>query len=322
MVAAFSSVDCDTEPTTDENNTPSDWREAMLAVPRGSWILDTTSFVVELVNETDATVTTLDSVMVWGEPGSMLLKQGGSSLRRVEHDRTLPASCHNDSVYLRLVAYRWGPTPLGVTGQILRNMFTMSTSYRDTAVPYTSTPRWANPAFADTVYREYANRILEYWREDTARPCLPVIFGFNGLPPSVDSIFRDSVASMGRSLDAAFCDCIESWIADSLGVYATLFPPVSPKMSPRSGSLSSDPGRAWMTISESDTQLAIEVVGRVTPITIEMYDIRGSRLGLLWSGLAPASVRVEKKDLASGLAVVIMKAPEQAFLQAIKVALR
>ncbi len=74
-----------------------------------------------------------------------------------------------------------------------------------------------------------------------------------------------------------------------------------------------------MTVSEGASNLLIQVKGRVTPITIELYDVRGALLGVLWSGTAPISVAAETNHFAKGAAVVIMKAPEQSLLQAVKV---
>ncbi len=160
MANAENGVGCSYQGGTDLSNTPTNWRDAQVSVARGGWIEDTTTFIVELVNVTDATVFTLDSLALWGEAGSMRMRYGGSSLRSVEFSRQLPVPCYGDSVYVRFVAYRNGPTPAGVTARVFSSIVSYSTLYRDTSVTLGQVPRWASSAFTDSLYREYISQII------------------------------------------------------------------------------------------------------------------------------------------------------------------
>lgn len=324
MVTAEDMSGCGGDKPTDNSGHPNNWRDAMLSIPKGGWIPDTTSFVVEVVNVTDATVATLDSLKVWGQSGFMKLRSAGSSLNRVEHSVSIPTACNGDSVYLRFVAYRRGPTPAGVTGRMTRSIYSLSTAYRDTTVPFTSTPRWASPSFADSVYREYAKQILSYWSEDTSRICLPIVFGFQGLPPAIDSAFIDSLTTMGRSMGAEYCQCISSWNSDSSSMYSTLFPPATMPKARIDGSSSSNQmlTRASMYVTESGSSLTISLKGSSTIATLDLYDIKGSLLRNLWEGIVPATLSLDTSDFPVGAAILILKAPQQGRVQAYKLLIK
>jgi len=324
MATVENTSGCGNEVTPDADGRPDNWRDSYMSSPKGAWIPDTTGFVVEVVNVTDNTVTNIDSLSVWGQSGFMKLRSSGSSLNRIEHSVSIPSSCNGDSVYLRFVAYRRGPTPSGVVGKMTRGIYTISTAFRDTTVPFTATPRWASPAYSDSVYREYAKQILSYWAEDTSRACLPIVFGFQGLPPSIDSSFIDSLTAMGRSMGAEYCQCHSSWNSDSSAMYETLYPPVSmPKARiGESSSSTSSPARANMYVTEKGSTLDIVLKGNSTIATVDLYDIKGSLIRNVWEGVVPSNFSLETLDFSKGIVFLMLKAPQQGRIQAVKVMIK
>jgi hypothetical protein len=252
----------------------------------------------------------------------MMLGFGGGSLRSVEQTVQLPTTLWGDSVYIRLSAYRFGPTPVGLTLSKYPSIVSLSTLHRDTSVGYSQTPRWLSSSFTDTLYREYVSRIVDYWLVDTARPCLPIVFGFDGLPPTYDTLFTSLVQSIGRTRVPSYCDCIEAWLADSATVYATLHPPVdfAKRISGRRSAVADAQRlRPRMDVRIAGGRYTVNVNGQPVAASVCAYSIRGERIGVVWSGTLPAQFELRDNELPSGCAILVLQVPSLSLVQAVKV---
>lgn len=177
---------------------PDTWREVQLATKDASVILDTSSFVVELVNLTDNTVITLDSVCIMPNPGHMMPATGTTDATSVMFNVAIPPSCWGDTVYVRAVPYRWGPTPFGMTSSMTRSDISLSTLYKQMPTDLLSLSRLYNhTAFYDTLDNWRLNDLIMYMGSDTVRQCTPVVF-WRHLPSRyVDADFRIILGRQG-----------------------------------------------------------------------------------------------------------------------------
>ncbi len=65
-------------PVDPNADVPTTWREVQLSLQDAGILPDTSSFIVELVNLTDSSIATIDSVCIMPNPGNMLVATGGT----------------------------------------------------------------------------------------------------------------------------------------------------------------------------------------------------------------------------------------------------
>lgn len=303
---------------------PDTWREVQLATKDASVILDTSSFVVELVNLTDNTVITLDSVCIMPNPGHMMPATGTTDATSVMFNVAIPPSCWGDTVYVRAVPYRWGPTPFGMTSSMTRSDISLSTLYKQMPTDLLSLSRLYNhTAFYDTLDNWRLNDLIMYMGSDTVRQCTPVVFGGIFLPDTLMPIFESYLA--GRGFSNSYCACLEEYRNDSLLIGLTLDPPVTSfgKGAPFSStssqrSASNLPELVIPNCIITDIA-AFTVKGPKASATISLYDLQGRFIGKVWEGATPTSGTLRVPAGLKGAHILTLQTAEYNVAQGVRV---
>ncbi len=90
------------------------WDDHFWITPPG-WVLDTVIFVTELCRASDGQrLAVLDSVGMLPNPDSWYVRPFGTEILQNRHFRSLPAQYAGTEAFIRIVPYRYGPTPLGL----------------------------------------------------------------------------------------------------------------------------------------------------------------------------------------------------------------
>lgn len=307
--------------------TPHNYRDAQLALQNANAILDTTAFVVQLVNVTDMTIYTLDSICIMPNAGRMMPNTGTTDAATVNKSAPIPPSCWGDSVYLRIAAYRWGPTEFGMTASKVHYPTSVSTLYKELPTTYASMPRFLDTAFADSVHRWEYDDLVAYLSQDTNRNCLPIVFG--GL--TVSGEFEDELDSVILALGkqtTTYCDCLSEWKADSSVIGATLYPPVSFEKQGAIRNVSYQDGKSsgeqYFKLASYDFESSVtfEITANVGPCEVAFYDLTGRRLAILWEGETPHSGVLSVPNNAHGFHIVTLSSPRMHTTTAVKVMIR
>lgn len=272
---------------------PSNWRESLLALSDTRWITDEFSFVVELVNASRKTVTTIDSIRIHrGSVDQCILASSGSSIMRVEHEYKVPPNNIGDTVYLRLVPYRFGNS--GQFSALLQSeRIERSALYGDTTVPSTRSPRWFQVAVTDSVNQIYLDKILAYYRQHP-HTCKPVVFGLSGIPANHYQAFMDSLKAMNFSDN--FSSCSSAWQSDSAVIRLTLYPDYNPNPKPSSPYVPAlELANRFITNGSM-----VGVKRKFKDAKLTLSNLRAEPVRELWTGTGPANVRVDLQGVEPG----------------------
>lgn len=193
-------------PVDPNADVPTTWREVQLSLQDAGILPDTSSFIVELVNLTDSSIATIDSVCIMPNPGNMLVATGGTDAVSTMFSVALPASAWGDSVYLRAVPYRWGSSPLGMTSAMIHSSFSMSTLYKGMPSTLSAPSRLINhPTFYDTLMHWILDDLIAYHESDSARICAPVLFESTSLPEPLMNVYLSYKQGRGYLNDYWAC---------------------------------------------------------------------------------------------------------------------
>ncbi len=134
-------------------------------------------------------------------------------------------------------------------------------------------------------------------------------------------MFTEAVQAIGRTRVPNYCNCIDSWKADSALIYASLYPPI--ELSKRSliskDSPPLDQSKPRMSVVRTANSFAIDIVGSGANVELGAYNVRGDLLRPLWRGSVPAQLAIDVEDLPTGAVIIVMKVPSRGLIQSVKV---
>lgn len=104
-------------------------------------ILDTSEWVIQLMDAaTNQVLWTIDSVGIGTNYDSPVAKLYGTNPKKMNHSRDLPNEFAGDTVYIRVSARRYGPTPYGMWLYATPSKFSLSSFYEyvenDCLIPF------------------------------------------------------------------------------------------------------------------------------------------------------------------------------------------
>ena len=306
---------------------PHNYRDAQLALQNANAILDTTSFVVQLVNLTDGTRITLDSMCIMPNANKMMPNTGTTDVSTVNKSVNVPSDCWGDSVYLQIVPSRWGPTQYGMSASKVRYPTSVSTMYKNLPTTYDTLPRFLDTTFMDSVHRWEYEDLAAYLGADTNRNCLPIVFGGLTISDEYGDDLDSVLTLLGKST-TTYCDCLSEWKADSAIVGATLYPPVSFEkrglIGTSSNSRIDDRAEHYFRLASYDSESSVrfDITSDIGVCTVSLYDLTGRRLATLWEGPTPYIGNAVLPPGSSGLRIITLACPQLHTTSAVKVMVR
>jgi hypothetical protein len=284
-------------------------------------LLDTTIFTLELVHaQSNAILQVLDSVVVAPRSGSMMPTFSGNDVRSVLHATQIQTKHAGETVFIRAVPYRYGPTPHRMYAYKERSFFNLSMLYRDMQsssdhspvkiAPTNVMPRRFDPLFSDTCYTAYLNAIVSYWDEDTSRKCLPAVFDLL-IPQHMDSVWRDMLEQRKYHHVQNPHECIHEWALDSSAVYELL----------DTSTISLLVNKPFInTVANTVAQnVSIEFAVRsklTEPCVIMLYGYSGTCVQDVWQGIAPQKNISVPLALTKGVYILVAHTESGAYSMA------